>query len=899
MALLALMAFCTVLVSGCGGGIITPNVVHNKFTSNNNTTGGSSTGTGTNGSSTTTTGTTTSGPSNSPSPTPTPSGSPTPPFVATPTWVPMGPNPLNDIFGQQQAASGRLWAVAVNPGNASTILVGTAGGGIWRSTDSGTTWTPQTDNLGSLSISCIVFDPTDGTNNTVYAGTGEPVFTLDAGTGIGVLKSSNGGVTWTPMSTKDGSSNELFTGLAISNLGVDSTGVVYAGVYPNAGDNAGTNANFVSGGTFGRIVKSSAAHPGTSTTWTDLTGNLPGSVGTDVIGVSDVVINSSNGNLLVAVDGSFAGNNGDTGVYVSTDSGGTFNAAVNFSSANSGYTRLAVSKGGGLTWALTTDPIGASFAAISSTSGLYAGFSSTLTTTGMTLLNSTTAGSSMGDYRLFCQNLDDTGTAIENAQASYDLAICADTNNANTCYIAAQQVVRIDQATSSASASAIALGGLSPTTAGPGTAVASPTPNNFGQVVNKPHTDDHFLGMQNNTLFVGCDGGVNALPSPAAATPTSTSSPFNNSNIVWNNLDGNQQTLQFYSVAAHPSQAQFIAGGMQDNGVGADIFTTNGGNTIGGLSSIWPELAGGDGGNTLFDQTTGLSTYSSLSDSQIFRLDVDTSGNFTNFAQATGINLGTQPSFFTLPIALTPQDATHMLAATDRVYESTNANTTLSFNSLNSGALVSGQIVSALAYCPTNDNVIYATTTDQNGAGAVFTRTTAGSQLTKATGSGLPSTFNPSSVSVDPANSQHAVITNAIFANGAVGAASVGSLVFETTDGGSTWKDISGTLPNYPAMSIALDPNHPGTFYVGNSIGVFVTTNDGANWSRYGTGLPNAVVWQIALGKQGQLIAGTHGRSAWETSTNGNLTISAIGTTASSIPPAGHGLAHASHHVHF
>ena len=77
------------------------------------------------------------------------------------------------------------------------IYLGTAGGGIWKSTDDGAAWTPLTDRQQSLAIGALALDPTDTQDTTLYAGTGEPNASLDTYQGVGVLKTTDGGATWT------------------------------------------------------------------------------------------------------------------------------------------------------------------------------------------------------------------------------------------------------------------------------------------------------------------------------------------------------------------------------------------------------------------------------------------------------------------------------------------------------------------------------------------------------------------------------------------------------------------------------------------------------------------------------------------------------------------------------
>lgn len=89
---------------------------------------------------------------------------------------------------------GRIIAVAVNPKNANTILVGAAGGGIWRTHDAGRSWESVSDELPTQAMGALVIDPID--TSVVYAGTGEASYAQRTFDGGGMFKSTDGGTTW-------------------------------------------------------------------------------------------------------------------------------------------------------------------------------------------------------------------------------------------------------------------------------------------------------------------------------------------------------------------------------------------------------------------------------------------------------------------------------------------------------------------------------------------------------------------------------------------------------------------------------------------------------------------------------------------------------------------------------
>jgi len=91
-------------------------------------------------------------------------------------------------------ASGRVGDIAIHPSDESTWYVAAASGGVWKTTNAGTTWSPIFDQQGSYSIGCVAIDPKDPL--VVWVGSGENNLQRSVSYGDGVYKSLDGGRTW-------------------------------------------------------------------------------------------------------------------------------------------------------------------------------------------------------------------------------------------------------------------------------------------------------------------------------------------------------------------------------------------------------------------------------------------------------------------------------------------------------------------------------------------------------------------------------------------------------------------------------------------------------------------------------------------------------------------------------
>ncbi|MFL5788785.1 MAG: WD40/YVTN/BNR-like repeat-containing protein, partial [Flavisolibacter sp.] len=119
--------------------------------------------------------------------------------------------------------SGRIVDLAVNPFNTSEYYVASASGGVWKTTNSGVTYSPVFDDQPSFSIGCVSIDPSNP--NVVWVGSGENNNQRVVGYGDGVYKSEDGGKSWKNMGLKQ---SEHIGKIAIDPSNTD---IVYVAAY--------------------------------------------------------------------------------------------------------------------------------------------------------------------------------------------------------------------------------------------------------------------------------------------------------------------------------------------------------------------------------------------------------------------------------------------------------------------------------------------------------------------------------------------------------------------------------------------------------------------------------------------------------------------------------------------
>ena len=239
-------------------------------------------------------------------------------------WQIIGPIAKPNNGTGQPNGNGRLTCIAFHPTDANTIYVGSPAGGIWKSTNGGTTWTEFSSGLLRLGVSSIVINPSNP--DIIYIGTGD----RDSGDspGYGVWRSTNGGITWTPQNTGMGNRTvyEIIMNPSNPNNLVASTN----GNRIYRSTDAGANWTFTSTssgmkdiafkpGDFNTIYASGTTFDVSTdagVTFTEITSGVPTGARRIALAVS---INQPDWVYLLAGNDS-----GLMGIYRSTDSGNNF-----------------------------------------------------------------------------------------------------------------------------------------------------------------------------------------------------------------------------------------------------------------------------------------------------------------------------------------------------------------------------------------------------------------------------------------------------------------------------------------------------------------------------------------------------------------------------------------------
>ena len=774
-------------------------------------------------------------------------------FTDSPTYAPIGAscgaNCDQNSGSGERYVSGRMTAVAVAANG--DVFAGGADGGIWKSTDRGAHWIAVGDHLGTMSIGSLLIENGTRGRYTVYAGTGEANTSSDSYAGIGVLKSTDGGSSWSSLPTT--AVNSDGTASSSDMTGALNFRLLRAGSYLYAATSHGLfRINSSTDSQWTRILQFDSQYPNGTT--------IPANLRFwDMI--TDVISLPGSGHLLAAA----GWRNGEptNGLYESFDGGNTFNYLANpqgFVPATAeGRISLAASSDGGSIVAVVQsanlvvkpNANGTILAGVYETNTGAGGPWNQIASSGkLSSSGSAEATSAMRGYK-------------PGVQAWYNQFVAIDPANANHIYLGLEEVYETTN------------GGSSWNTIGPYWNLTlkcfSYTPFEGTCNHSGTHSDQHAVALDTasgrNTIFIGNDGG---MWSKSMADHTQGN---------WTNLNQTLNTLQYYSAVGSDDGSLF--GGMQDNG-SAQTFpspTTVVGDMYTPVPATSVQIFGGDGGYTVVDPSNPqniITEYVGLASAR----SNDGGRTWTDNPPGDPNARFIAPIVrdYTLPVQANGN--AHIVSGGAYVWDSvkgfnTNSSDWSRLYDLTQGGAFPARQTTALGVATVNGvSTIWAAwcgpcNRSQTGggfhSGVVVLRNSGIGTAYQLVASYSPSSGIPNryitGVFVNRANPDDAYLTFSGYSRRWYAGPEDPGIghVFEVSPAGSV--DRSGNLIDAPADDVLVVN---GKLVVGTDFGAFASADNGATWFRLGRNLPNVFVDQLTLANGGtSILAATHGRGLW------------------------------------
>ena len=763
-------------------------------------------------------------------------------------WAPVGPTPTTG--GIFSPVTGRITTIAVDPSDSTgnTLLIGGAQGGIWRSTDAGITWTPVGDQNASLAMGSIAFAPSSP--STVYAGTGEQAsIGFDIYYGAGVLKSMDGGITWAQTCTTPSPScpfigpytDEFFGSPGFGYFNFGGARISYISVSPSNSNLLLAATQFVLEGPMEGVYCSQDG----GATWSNvLSGEMATFVGFAASGTAYAALGNPYG--------SSPGAPHPNGIYKATGISSTC-SSISFKPV----------PGSGLPQLTSLGRIDLGIAP-SDPNTIYASISGNAdgSSTNLGVFVSTNGGANW------------TKTAAPDVcqfQCWYDNVVKVDPNNKSIAFFGGAAVI-----TSSGGAPSWVV-----RTQNAGTNWSTVIPNSSPGDAGVPHVDTHALAFVKLPsgkvrLYLGNDGGIWRTDDAEAAS------------ITWTNLNNGGLTLsQFYpAISIHPSSPQIAFGGTQDNGSqnyqGGTAWVDNG--------------QCGDGTSTGIDlqiPSTVYVTCPNFGDGFPVFASYQGGAPGTFFPANSGIDPNDSADFVA-PLVVDPNAPNLLYFAGTSVYQSKDAGT--SWNRVSPqlvGGALNDDFFTTLAVAPGNSSVAYL----GSSAGTLYagqSLTSTHATFTYLSTAGTSPARAITAIAVDPADPTGSTIYVAfsgfsfqgLDASGQTVSDPLGHIFKATATVQSSdqimFVDVScsvsncsapaaADLPNIPVNDLVLDPDVPGILYAATDLGVYVGDCSAApcTWSTLGTGLPHVAVLSLRLHEASRTLrAATHGRGVWDLALN-------------------------------
>jgi len=328
------------------------------------------------------------------------------------------------------------------------------------------------------------------------------------------------------------------------------------------------------------------------------------------------------------------------------------------------------------------------------------------------------------------------------------------------------------------------------------------------------HADQHDLlfAPDNSTLYVCNDGGLYSTA---------------NAGTSFNWLGSGLEITQFYRIGTATTSSTKVIAGAQDNGT--KLLK----------SGSWSDVIGGDGMECIINSDNESIMYGTYVNGDL-RKSINGGSSFSS-----NIFTGGETGSWVTPYELDPSDPSTIIAGYVNVWKSTNDGSTWSSIGGNTGA----SKISVLHIAPSDADYIYQST----GSNLKYT-SNGGSSWNTVT---KPGTGSLTYLAIDPETPTTLWATLSGYTSG--------SKVYKSTDAGSNWSNVSGSLPNVPMNTIVYEPNSNDMLYVGTDIGVWYRDGSSGDWTAYNTGLPSVVINELEIHSgDSKLNASTYGRGLWQ-----------------------------------
>jgi photosystem II stability/assembly factor-like uncharacterized protein len=352
---------------------------------------------------------------------------------------------------------------------------------------------------------------------------------------------------------------------------------------------------------------------------------------------------------------------------------------------------------------------------------------------------------------------------------------------------------------------------------------ANPDTSNY---IHRNHHVIEFLPGSNTTLFSCNDGGI---------------SKSTNNADTWTDISSNLAIAQYYRIGTAQSKPSEYYLGQQDNGV------------VVCLSGNFLYFMPGHGTESAVDKHQSGRAIVSYNNGNLFQTS-------DNWATSTPITVPSDDGAFVTPLQLNEQNQNTVFVAYNEVYKSNDFG--LTWDSLSNFA--DDNEIEVMSVAPSDSNYIYIGNDD-----AFFYTHDGGVNWTKVENAGLPvNNYNfITAIAVSSNNPLQLWIT--------YGGFSSGNKVFSSADGGVSWINVSGTLPNIPCNTIVVQPNSNGELYLGTDLGVYYKNNTMSDWTQFQAGLPNVIVNELEIVTSLNAIrAATFGRGVWQSPLNNPIILS-------------------------